>query len=422
MTKNANNTASNGDAKTATDAVSTNAEMTLSGLLAGVPKKDHTWGSNIRGDIDWDSLPRLSSTRCEFIPMLPNRLRFSSDLGDILSGTAKRFAKKEANTRDLMEQEGVDRETAKRLLRKEGHRKYACKSDSWLALQDELTVADMLADSVDDDWLLLLPEAEAYQRHRAKLTEMFRRKFGYIRPFDTDITVKIEVLYDPKDKWSKRDLDNCLKTIFDAMDYREKAFTRDENGKRVPHKLGLIADDEFITHVIADKRPIRPGEKCGFWIRISSVRSMQDAVNRTLAYANTVPGLREQARAEATEHSDAWEAKLADGLTARELTDLRIACMATAATTLDPIVARHYVVLKAEYNNREIAEKIALDEQSSIWFERLVGHDVEPTLCEIEEQVEELAERNGITFDGFDDLVDRMCIQAIDQAEVNHRH
>lgn len=418
MPNYANNAASDGDAKAAKSAATTNASMTLSGLLAGVPKKDHTWGSNIRRDIDWDSLPRLSSTRCEFIPMLPNRLRFSSDIGDILSGTAKRFAKKESNLRALMKSEGVDRETAKVLLRKQGHRKYAAADDSWLVLQDELTVADMLADSIEDDWLLLLPEADGYQRHRAKLTDLFRRKFGYIRPFDTDITVKIEVLYDPSDKWSKRDLDNCLKTIFDAMDYREKAVTRDADGKRVYHKLGLIADDEFITHVVADKRPIRPGEQCGFWIRISSVRSMQDATNRTLAYSVTTPELRSQVRAEAEAHSDAWEAKLADGLTARELTDLRIACTATSGTPLDPIVARHYIVLKAEYNNREIAEKVALDEQSAIWFDRIVGHDVEPRLCEIEEQVEELAERNAIEFDALDDLGDRVCIQAIDQAEV----
>lgn len=317
----------------------------------------------------FDELPKAKESYEGFCPIMPRRLTFETDLGAIVEATRHRGASSRKEIKGI-----------------------------W-----DMSVEEVIAETKRDYDLLFIPRSRRYYDCVEQLREFFIRfAGGDIQPMTGNVALEIEVVYPTNDDYERRnvperyrpkvDVDNCFKPIQDALDFRAKT----KDGKPV----GIIVNDTSITSIRGGKHERRSGEETGFYFSIRSVgdeESTQACVNGVISHRNTSEEQRQYAMRNAEKHCDRWEERLSEGLDASAKTFLRLACLATDSTPLDPLIAQHYLALRQEFN-REVASKFALDEQSEVSY-RKAKSDVdlyENLLCEIEEEAGELAGKHEI--------------------------
>ena len=264
----------------------------------------------------------------------------------------------------------------------------------------EMSVEELDALCQKDRDLFIRPNSDRYDGNVCALRRYFIREVGYVRPMTGKVRLDIEVIVPSDEDYEakgtperyrpKYDVDNCFKPIQDALNYRTK--TADWQ------KVGILVDDIAIVEIRGTKHERKEGERCGFHWRIHRVgdgESTQANVNDRISAEHTTERQRRFAQANTAEHSDKWEDRLHEGLDATARVRLRLALLATDTTPLDPVIAMHYLALRPGFN-RDVASKLALDEQSHVSFELALGRDAEEFLCEIEAEAKEMAEKEGV--------------------------
>lgn len=346
-------------------------------MSAYVGSTNQEWGRN-RIEQNVADLPAPDQIGWNFIPITPERLSFTRDLGVIINATKRRFAKS--------------------LLREENPGHYYF-SDAVLSEKMEGITLRALIDECrskrgHDNYTLMMPLDETFKRNRTAISKAFMEQVGYIQPLDEEITVEILLIADPGDRSKKSDLDNVQKTVFDAMDYRVKS----ADGV----KLGIIADDSPICHVSIDKRYRRDGERLGFWYRVTKGNLIDTgAFSKKLRNAHTTEVDRSfAAYVSDGKDSDKWGDKIdadewAVNATTKQKEHMRLALIADDRTPLDPAIARYYLAVRAEFG-RDVASKFALDAQSEVSLRKALGRDYESILAEKDSLAADLAEDHDL--------------------------
>lgn len=382
------------------------------------------------GEMGWDELPDAPSVIQGFLPLMPIREKNSHDLGSILVGTEKRFHDQHRD--EIREREGrhwsaptpmpslpaieMGRLTAERL--EAG--KVACEvaagivptdvHEHELSSHEQRVITEMVDECRNDDLtrrekrdrdprcekmgeLFITERDAAFQEQTDKIRAGYIRQHGLMKPMDGPIAIDVEVIVpSARDKatgnWSaitdgskslfqQFDVDNVLKSIMDAMDFRTRHVQR-VGGERP--KLGLIADDSIVRLANVSKRERRDGEQCGFRYKLHSY-SRAGSLNDSIADAAIGRKRRLWAARSANASNDAWQEHVADGLTGLQQIELRLATLATDRTPLDPEVVRLWHAVRGRFGD-EAATKVALDLQSEVNYRRAIIEDPEPLFLE----------------------------------------
>lgn len=319
-----------------------------------------------------EALPKAAPIYEGFCPILPKRMRFATRLGEIITATRKRGAKPFKAIPGVM----------------------------------DMSIEDLVKETEKDADLLFIPRRDDYYANVQEQRDFFFSFVGgNIQPMEGAVALDIEVIYPSDEDYEKRgvpkrfrskfDVDNCFKSIQDALDFR----TRTVDGK----KVGIVVDDTAICEIHGTKHARREGERAGYRFTIRQIdpdESTQSTLNDTLVKTHVDDRQRHFAWHDAQTHTDPWENRLKSGLPADARAKLRISLLATDATELDPQIARYYLGLRAEFD-RSIAAKLALDKQSEIAYRIAMAEDAEALLCEVEEDADELAEKHDLDLSGI---------------------
>lgn len=312
-------------------------------------------------------MPKAKDAYEGFCPIVPKRLTFETDLGAIVEATRHRGA---SSRKGIV---GI-----------------------W-----DMSVEEVIAETKKDYDLLSIPRSRRYYDCVEEIRAFFVKVAGGdIQPMEGAVALEVDVVYPTDEDYERRgtpeqfrpkvDVDNCLKPIQDALDFRAKT----KDGKQV----GIVVNDTAITSIRGRKHARRAGERVGFYFSVKRVdgdESGQSVLNGDLAGRNSTEQQRRFAERNAERHSDRWEERLSQGMDATAKTRLRISLLATDTTPLDPSIAQHYLALRNEFN-RDIASKFALEEQSNLSFQKAMGEDADAFLCVIEDDTSELAEKHGL--------------------------
>ena len=341
------------------------------------------------------SFPEAKDEYEGFCPILPERLKGISDFDAIRSATKTYITKHRNNwsVAKTLEEMGIEDPS-------------------------EMTDKQIEQFTAKQAWTFLRPNTDKYWQNVADLRNYFKRitgaEDGFVQPMRGDVVFEIDIVCpNEQDKaeaerragrkiyFTKLDIDNCLKPVFDALDFRAKTNEgKDENGRwKEGKKLGLVVDDKAIVKIIGKKHDRREGEQTGFYWRIRRADGGEtdpSVASREMANKYTSKFQQEKARLNAGEkHTDHWEDALNKGFSVTQRTAIRLSLLTNDETPLDPVIAEHYLALRHFYD-RNASAALVFEEQNSVSSKRAFGMDAEGLLCEIEQDVDDFRNNIGI--------------------------
>lgn len=354
------------------------------------------------------SYPEARNEYSGFCPILPMRLTGISDFDAIRSATRTYITKhtKSYSVKKTLEEMGIDDPS-------------------------KMTDKQVEEFTKKQNWTFLRPNSDRYWNNVNEIRVYFQQitkeldgdPNGFVQPMRGNLGLDIDIVC-PSDAdkeeeqrragrkifFTKQDVDNCVKPILDALDFRAKTNEgKDANGRwKEGKKLGLVVDDEVITNLHSEKHQRRDDEVCGFYWRIyrldgKDVETEVSMANRKVAERHTTEAQRAFATRNAINHSEKWEECLnGDGFDAKKRSQLKVALLANDDTPLAPVIAQHYIAL-ARIFDRNTAATMVYGEHNQIAFKEIMGIDADELYCEIEHDVEEFANDFGIEIPQIDE-------------------
>ena len=361
----------------------------------------------------FSSFPKAKDEYEGFCPILPVRLTGISDFDAIRSATRTYITKHRNNwsVKNTLAEMGIDDPS-------------------------KMTDEQVEAFTKRQNWTFLRPNSDRYWNNVNEIRDYFMKVTGgFVQPMKGRIILDIDIVcpnaQDRADAerragkkifFTKQDLDNCSKPILDACDFR--ALTnegKDENGNwREGQKLGLVVDDQAIVELNGKKHDRREGEQTGFYWRLrradgKAVETNASIANKEMTQKWVDDHQKLCALRNADEkrgHTERWENALSDGtFTARSRTSIRLALLTTDDSPLDPTIAQHYVAL-AKVFDRDTAATLVFEEQNQVNTRRALGKDAEIILCDVEKDVEELIDEEGIE---MPEIAECMSVKQLDK-------
>lgn len=350
---------------------------------------------------EWNYTKQAASTFPEardfyegFCPISPERIKGISDFDGIRSATRNYICKHTDDNR-------------------------ITKPLSAMGIDD---VANMTDEQVEEfarrvPWAFMRPNDDKYIQNVKDMRAYFMGVAGgLVRPMRGRLALEVDIVVpNEEDKaakpWlakKKYDIDNCLKPIQDALDFRTKTSEgKTPDGKWKEGKmLGLVVDDKKIVKIVGTKHVRRNDEELGFYWKLRSMNSAeteQSDINRRLLKKNTTPKQRACAERNASvNHSDKWEESLVRGFSASQRANIRVSLLTTDDTPLDPVIAEHYVALRHLFD-RDTAAALVFEEQNRVRYLLALGRDADPVLCEIEDDLEDLENNSGVEVVGIEE-------------------
>lgn len=343
------------------------------------------------------AFPEAKDEYSGFCSILPVRIKGVSNFDEIRSATRNYITK---HKRDWGVKKGLEE----------------------AGIEDPATMTDeqVEAFTAKRAWTFMRPNDDRYWQCVNDIRNYFKEiAGGLVQPMQGRVGLEIDLVTrteEDKDSeqrragrkifFTKEDIDNCFKAIQDGLDFRTKTNEgKNPNGTWKPgEKLGLVVDDQNIDIIKGKKHPRTGNEPLGFYWRLyrldgKDVETDASITNKEMTQKWVDDHQRRCALRNANEKLDRtekWENALVNGsFNARSRTNIRLALLTNDDSLLDPTIAQHYVALAKLYD-RNTAATLVFEEQNRVNTRRALGKDAEPTLCEIEQDVEELANDEDI--------------------------